>query len=176
MDCVVTISSVEIKSRPDYYLVRLFSSFVRLFSRDGGAWKALLLRDAIRVPSRQQIDKAPGYRRKVARTPFPYVVRRFYTISQVRIVSSARSSLTARPITMSAKTGEMPVPGRLGMRSSFLMTSPALMSRVSTSERRASRRGTISQGSTVFSGLPRMRSIQRKFATARAKSSGSPAW
>ena len=98
-----------------------------------------------------------------------------HTIFQVRTVSSVQSCVSLRPMTRSIYMGEIPVPGRFAMMSWGVITSPAFMSRVSTSDRRASRRGTSSHGNTVLWLLPMTVSTSRKFSMAFAKSSGSPA-
>ena len=66
-------------------------------------------------------------------------------------------------MTISAYSGEIPVPGLFGIKSLPCITSPAFMSLVKTSERLASLRGTISHSSTVFSGFPKILFIQQNF-------------
>ena len=43
----------------------------------------------------------------------------YHIISHVKIVSSSKFLFTLRPITISVYTGEIPVPGRFGIKSSF---------------------------------------------------------
>ena len=48
-------------------------------------------------------------------------------ISQVKIVSSSKSLTIFLPTTISTYSGEIPVPGLFGIKSSFLIVSPAFM-------------------------------------------------